>query len=272
MVTEEELIISSEITAALIKKTTLEQSFTRRINEQIRRSEAKKLKKKFDTITLAIIIGLTLIVSILFVLEIQFDIFINETDKIYIPIILLCLLIVFSVLLLMEFYFVKKRGIENINRKLGLLPEINNTIMELQKRNTLIYNFVRSAFNSVSKVDSKYLMNGLVIRYYVYLTEKEHDYSVDKLYRFLFLVTTKKNILFKKIIKDEEEISEIKSNIFIHLPNIEFLLKKFQEMIFLPNYFIDSAINSIELLNQFKLTKGDFLIKKGKIIEVKEKK
>ncbi|NHK32293.1 MAG: hypothetical protein FK730_13140 [Asgard group archaeon] len=271
MVTDEQLIISSEISATLINKAALEQSYPRRLNEQIKRAEAKKLKKKLDTITLAIVIGLTIIVGIIFILEIQLDIFVDETDKIYIPIILLSILVIVSVLLAIEFYLVKNKGEERLNQKLGLLSNIDKKIMELQKRNTLVYNYVKNAFTSVSKVDSKYLLNGLVIRYYVYLTDKEHEYSVDTLYRYLFLVSTKKNLIFNKLVKNKEEIEEIKSNIFIHLPNLELILTKFKEMDFLPNFFILSAMKSLELINQFKITKGDFLIKKGKIIKDKEK-
>lgn len=269
MVTTDDLATSAEISAALINKATIEQIFSRRMNEQIRRAEASTIKKKLDTITLTIVIVLTLIVSILFILEIRFDIFINDTDKIYIPIILLCLLVIISVLLLAEFYFVKKKGVENINQKLGSLQIIEKKILELQKNNTKVYNFVKNAFSVVSTVDSKFLLNGFIIHFYVFLTEKEHEYSIEKLYRYLFLATTKKNILFKKIVKNIDEIEEVKSNIFIHLPNIEFLLSKFQEIEKLPNYFINSSLKSLEILNQFKVTKGDFIIKKGKIIEDK---
>jgi hypothetical protein len=271
LVTDEQLTISSEISAMLINKAAIEQVYPRRLNEQIKRAEAKKLKKKLDTITLAIVIGLTIIVSIIFILEIKLDIFINETDKIYIPIILLSLLVIVSSLLAIEFYLVKKRGEERLNQKLGSFKDINKKILELQKRDTLVYNFVKNAFTSVSKVDSKYILNGLVIRYYVYLTEKEHEYSIDTLYRYLFLVTTKKNILFEKLVKKEEEIEEVKSNVINHLPNIELLFSKFKDMDILPNFFILSAMKSIELINQFKITKGEFLLKKGKVDKEKNK-
>ncbi|NHJ46898.1 MAG: hypothetical protein FK733_03840 [Asgard group archaeon] len=266
MVSEKQLIISTDISVELINKAVHEQTFPRRLFEQIGRAEAQKLKRKLDRITLVLIIAIILIASLIVILENTLDFIPDDQDKIYIPVILIGFLVIASVLLAIEYFLVKKKGSESLDLKLDKLNEIERNLLQLQKEDVPVYNFVKSAFNAIIKVDSKYFLNGLLLRYYVYMTEKEHEYSIDKLYKYLFLISTKKNILFKKILP-EEEIEEVKSEIFKHLPNYELMLLKIKENTKLLNYFVFAAQKSLEIINQFKLTKGEFVLKRGKTKE-----
>jgi hypothetical protein len=263
VVTKQQLEISVKITTDLLNKAVIEQTLPRRMIERVERAQALILKKKLDRISLGVIIGVILATSVVFIIESVMDIFTGTSDYIYIPVITMIAILIVGTMLAIEYFMVKKEGTKNL-QNLSTIVDIDKRLMALQKEDTLVYNYVKNAFKAIQKIDSKYFLNGLIIRYYVYMTEKEHDYPIEKLYHHLFLASSKKNLLIIKVM-DESEIELAKEKIIEHLSNIEFMFMKIQEMKVIPNYYIIKAKNSLEVINQFKLTKGEFVIKKGKV-------
>ncbi|MHA1212745.1 MAG: hypothetical protein ACTSSH_09815, partial [Candidatus Heimdallarchaeota archaeon] len=252
MVTDEQLTKSTEIASVLIMQCTQKNGFSRRINERIRRLEAKSTKKKFDTLSLTVISVLIVLVSILIVIEMKLDIFPDDSDLIYIPAILLGVLVIVGAIFTAEYFVVKKEGERRLQLRVKSLPNLEKQIRLLQREQTLIYNYVKEAFGSVETVDSKYLLDGFILRFYVNIITKEiTDLEPEKLYRYLFLISTKKRFSLEKVAETIEAQIELRKIIKNYLTNYVTLLTFIINNETLPIFFKDSATRSKENIDLF---------------------
>lgn len=255
MVTDEQLTFSATMVGAFLKQGTFERSFSRRINERIERLEARKTKSKYDKISLSVIISFILATCILIVLEITLDIFPGESDFIAIPVILLGVLIIIGVIFTVEYFKVKKMGEHNLIAKLGSLNLIKKEVANLQIENTKIYNIAKEAYKSVEKIDSRFILDSLILRSYLNLIQKElTDIQPEKLYHYLFYISIKKKIDVSKLLSTEEDSEKTIKIIRSHLVNYNKILTEFINIESLPNYFIDCANRSKEFINNFHVT------------------
>ncbi|MBN1329412.1 MAG: hypothetical protein JXA54_08055 [Candidatus Heimdallarchaeota archaeon] len=253
MISDEQLTTSAKIAGSFLKQSTIEKSFSRRINERIQRLEAKKIKRKYDTISLSVIVSFVLVACVLIVLEITIDVFPDGTDLIYIPVILLIILFIIGSIFTAEYFIVKKEGSQNLESKLGTLQSIKSEMAQLQIEQTKIYNFVKDAFKSVEKIDSRFMLDGFVLRFYVKMVISEiTEIEPDKLYHYLFLISIKKKLDVTKLLSAEQDQKKITEIIYKHLINYNKILTALINIESLPNYFSDCASRSKEFINNFQ--------------------
>ncbi|HUT81491.1 MAG TPA: hypothetical protein VMZ29_09850 [Candidatus Bathyarchaeia archaeon] len=253
MVSDEQLTLSAKIAGSLLKQNSIEKKFSRRTNERIQRLEAKKTKRKFDTISLSIITSFVLAACVLIVLQITIEIFPDDTDLIYIPVILLCILVIIAAIFTVEYFLVKKEGEQNLELKLGTLQSIKAEIAQLQREQTKIYNFVKDSFKSVEKVESRFMLDGFILRFYVNMIITEiTDITPEKLYHYLFSISIKKKLDVTKLLSSEQDFDKTTKIIFSHLINYNKVLSAFINIESIPNYFSDCAKRSKEFIRNFQ--------------------
>ena len=249
---ENELLVSADIAAEIINQSSLKMLFSKQINEKIIRLEAYKIKRKLDVFTLSIIISLIAFTSIILILEITKEIFNNE---IIIPVLMIILLVIISGIFILEYFIVKKTGIINLNKKLEPINKVNRKLVDFQLTHALIYTFSRNAFESIKKVASKFLLNAYLLKFIMNYIKAEKIIVKEEVFKYLFLISTRKNFDLEKIIKPEEKkdfpMEDFKKQLF----NFEFILMKFIKMEKIPLFFKDSAQKTIDFIKGFKGSK-----------------
>ncbi|NHJ84913.1 MAG: hypothetical protein FK734_05595 [Asgard group archaeon] len=250
MATEKQLQKSAQIAEHFLTLAAKDNKYSKRITEQIIRSEAGELKKKFDRITLSVIISLIVIGCVLIILQIQLTIFSNE---IIIPILMIIILVIISVIFAVEYFYIKKQGSIRLQKRLETENKLQLELKEFQRSYTPTYNFVKFAFDSVVNMDSRYLLNGFILKYLFKLSRIEKEnLSEEVLYRCLFMITSKKNfdviVLLEEYKAKEDYLSAIRN----YLDELLIILDEFLKAETLPIYFRELISKIKEKINSYK--------------------
>ncbi|MHA1629895.1 MAG: hypothetical protein ACTSXO_08925 [Candidatus Heimdallarchaeota archaeon] len=246
---DEEFALSSEIAQALINKAALEKGFHRRITAKIFQNEVKAIKKRFNTISLSVIGVLVILASILIILQIQLILF---TSEIAIPIILLGLTVIVGGVFALDYFYVHSKGDTLLEKHLGAVTIWEQKLKELQRQNTRVYNHIKKAFDSILPVDSKFILNAFILRYYVTsLKEEEQPIPLERLYKLLLLLSSKKNIDLKKRLKNKEEEAVLREQLTPYCQKARLILEQLLKQTPLPQFFRFNILSAQQALESF---------------------